>query len=98
MAQFFEGSPAVLNEQAPVRALRSDTVNMPIAAGASNVSVVDARVTANSIIVLMATGATADTTGKNFSVSAIEPNVGFTISCGQQLTAAKVVRYAILQY
>jgi len=98
MAQFFEGTPALSTEAAPVRVLRTGIVNMPIAAGASNVSVVDARVTADSVIVVMATGATADSTGKNFSVSAIEPNVGFTVSCGQQLTAAKNVRWAILGY
>ena len=98
MAQFFQGTPAVLSEQAPLLPLREGTVNMPIAAAASNVSVADERVTTTSIIMCWATGAAPDTTGKNFSVSAIEPNVGFSISCGQQLTAAKVVGYAVLKY
>jgi hypothetical protein len=97
MAQFFEGTPAVLSEQAPVRALRTGILNMPIAAAASSVDVPDARVNDTSIIVITPLGA-ADATGKVFSISAVTNNVGFTVHCSAQLTAAKNVRWAVLQY
>ena len=95
MAQFLEGSPAVLNEQAPVRVLSSGSAT--IALGTKIVVVADARVTANSVIMCWGSGA-ADTTAVAFSVDVIVANTSFSIGSNANATAAKSVSYAVLQY
>lgn len=57
MAQFYESSPAVSSEPAPALVLREGTVAFTTAGAETSVVVPDARLTANSIIVITPIGA-----------------------------------------
>lgn len=96
MAQFFEGSPAVLSDSAPVRVLRQGTATVPAAAQVS-AAIPDARVSSTSVIVCWGVGV-ADTTATAFSVDVIVNNASFRIGADANATADKTVGWAILQY
>ena len=95
MAQFYEGSPAVSSEQAPLKVLRQGTAT--IAVGTKIIAVLDAQISTNSVVVCWGLGA-ADTTALAFSVDVISANVGFSVGTNANATAAKNVGWAILKY
>ena len=108
MAQFFEGlsgssTISVLNEQAPALPLREGNAVFTVGAGANTTVIVpDARLTANSIIVLTPIGA-VNATALTFKVDNVlfppTASAGFTIYADAAATVnAKTVRWAILKY
>lgn len=96
MAQFFEGSPAVLSDQAPALVLRQGTATVT-AATKVTAAITDSRVSATSVIVCWGVGV-ADTTATAFSVDVITANASFRIGANANATADKVVGWAILKY
>lgn len=102
MAQFFQDTPAVLSEQAPVLPLREGDVVFTTAGAETSIIVADTRLTANSIIVLTPVGA-LNTTATTFRVdNVLSPptaSAGFTVYANAAATVAnKTVRWAILKY
>jgi len=95
MAQFFEGTPAVLSEEAAFRPLASGSAT--IAAASNTILVRDGRITANSIILCWGVG-TKDTTALSFSADTFVAHTSFNINANAAATADKTVRYAILRY
>ena len=96
MAQFFEGSPAVLSERAPLLPLREGTATVPNGAKVTAV-INDSRVSATSVIVCWGVGV-ADGTATAFSVDVIVANASFRIGANANATADKTVGWAILKY
>lgn len=97
MAQFFEGTPAVLSEVAPPYVLRQGTES--IASGAKvSTAILDPRVTPSSIIVCWGIGA-ANAGSSSFSAENIVANTSFQVGSGAAMSAAaKSVGWAILKY
>jgi hypothetical protein len=102
MAQFLEGTPAVLNEQSPIRVLRQG--NATIAAGTyATGQIADARVTLNSVIICWGLGAldgvpATPTGARTFCVDTLSAGGGFFIRSQGAAVADKSVGWAILQY
>jgi hypothetical protein len=102
MAQFLEGTPAVLNEQAPIRVLRSGNATIP-ATFYATATIADARITANSVIICWGLGAldgnpATPTGARTFCVDTVTANSGFVIRSQGAAVADKQVGWAILQY
>ena len=97
MAQFYENTPAVSSELAPLRVLNEGTAS--IASGSAiTAAIPDARVKADSVIVCWGVGA-ANATALTFSVDDIIANTSFKIGTNANATvAAKSVRWAVLKY
>lgn len=89
VASILSGTPAGLAEVARVG-------TATIALGAKIVTVTDAKVTANSFIIVWGVGA-ADTTALVFAVDNLTAGA-FSIGANANATAAKTVGYAILKY
>jgi hypothetical protein len=96
MAQFFEGSPAVLSDQAPALVLRQGVATVPAGAQVT-AAILDSRVSATSVIVCWGVGV-ADATATAFSVDVIVANASFRIGSDANATADKVVGWAVLKY
>jgi imidazoleglycerol phosphate synthase glutamine amidotransferase subunit HisH len=98
MAQFFEGSPAVLNDSAPVRVLSTGTVTFTTAGAETSIAVPEARITTSAVVVLSGIGA-VNAAATAFRVDNVVANIGFNVVVNSAATGSnKVVRWAILQY
>jgi len=98
MAQFFEGTPALLSEPAPVRVLSTGTVTFTVAGAETSIAVPDARVTGNSVIVLSGIGAVNGGLTA-FRVDNVVAGTGFNVVVNSAATStAKSVRWSILGY
>jgi hypothetical protein len=97
MAQFFEGTPALLSEPAPVRVLRTGVVTITDAVRFINVP--DARITTSSVIVCMGVGA-KNTGATVFCADNLVASTGFDVVANAVCasTTTKEVRWAILGY
>ena len=97
MAQFFEGTPAVLSEVAPPYVLRQGTESIASGAKVSG-TINDTRVTSSSIIVCWGIGA-ANAGSSAFAADDIVANTSFKVGSGANMSAAaKSVGWAILKY
>jgi hypothetical protein len=102
MAQFYEGSPAVSSEQAPLKVLRQGTSTI-LATAFATALIPDAQLTSTSVVICWGLGAldgnpATPTGARTFCVDTVAANSGFVIRSQAAAVADKQVGWAILKY
>ena len=91
-AQVFQGSPA------SVDLLRQGSVRFAAGAAAGDVvTVADAAITADSVVICYGLNA-GDATAFGFCVDAVIAGTGFSVRAVTAVAAAKIVGFAVLKY
>jgi hypothetical protein len=90
-AVVFQGSPA------SVDLVRSGSSVLLSAGAATTVTVADAAITADSVVICWGVG-TADATALAFTIDVVSAGVGFTLRANAAATANKTIGWAVLKY